>query len=208
MLTNRVRFKPLQDKITDPATAASHIQDGTNLFISGLTAGYPKLIPQELVKRAETGEQFKINLFAGASTGDSGRDLSQRRPRSLATTLHERQDHAGKNHPGKNHPPAGGNFQLSGSDPPPGGDLHQHGHRNRHLRPGELDPGHGHATHERYRRVGGLYPQRGAHPDFRDQLWDYYQRAVRERGGHEPHTLEQAFFMHRLFMENGDMRVR
>ncbi len=70
MLTDRVRFKPLQDKITDPATAARHIQDGTNLFISGFTAGYPKLIPQELVNRAETGEKFKINLFAGASTGD------------------------------------------------------------------------------------------------------------------------------------------
>ncbi|MFT5700706.1 MAG: succinate CoA transferase [Desulforhopalus sp.] len=70
MLTDRVRYKPLQDKITDPATAARHIQDGTNLFISGFTAGYPKLIPQELVRRAESGEKFKINLFAGASTGD------------------------------------------------------------------------------------------------------------------------------------------
>jgi len=70
MLTERVRFKPLQDKITDSATAASHIQDGTNLFISGFTAGYPKLIPQELVNRSENGEQFKINLFAGASTGE------------------------------------------------------------------------------------------------------------------------------------------
>lgn len=70
MLTERVRFKPLQDKITDPATAARHIQDGTNLFISGFTAGYPKLIPQELVNRSESGEQFKINLFAGASTGE------------------------------------------------------------------------------------------------------------------------------------------
>ncbi|OGR17276.1 MAG: acetyl-CoA hydrolase [Desulfobacterales bacterium GWB2_56_26] len=70
MLTERVRFKPLQDKITDPATAARHIQDGTNLFISGFTAGYPKLIPQELVNRSENGEQFKINLFAGASTGE------------------------------------------------------------------------------------------------------------------------------------------
>ena len=70
MLTDRVRFKPLQDKITDPATAAGHIQDGTNLFISGFTAGYPKLIPRELVRRAENGENFKINLFAGASTGD------------------------------------------------------------------------------------------------------------------------------------------
>jgi succinate CoA transferase len=70
MLTDRVRYKPLQDKITDPATAAGHIQDGTNLFISGFTAGYPKLIPRELVRRSENGEEFKINLFAGASTGD------------------------------------------------------------------------------------------------------------------------------------------
>ncbi len=70
MLTDRVRYKPLQDKITDPASAARHVQDGTNLFISGFTAGYPKLIPRELVRRAELGEQFKINLFAGASTGD------------------------------------------------------------------------------------------------------------------------------------------
>ncbi len=70
MLTDRVRFKPLQDKITDPTIAARHIQDGTNLFISGFTAGYPKLIPQELVNRSENGEQFKINLFAGASTGE------------------------------------------------------------------------------------------------------------------------------------------
>lgn len=70
MLTDRVRYKPLHDKITDPATAGRHIQDGTNLFISGFTAGYPKLIPRELVRRAEQGEQFKINLFAGASTGD------------------------------------------------------------------------------------------------------------------------------------------
>ena len=70
MLADRVRYKPLRDKITDPATAAGHIQDGTNLFISGFTAGYPKLIPRELVRRSENGEKFKVNLFAGASTGD------------------------------------------------------------------------------------------------------------------------------------------
>lgn len=70
MVRNRVRYQPLVDKITDPATAAQCIQDGTNLFISGFTAGYPKLIPQELARRAEAGEDFKVNLFAGASTGD------------------------------------------------------------------------------------------------------------------------------------------
>jgi acetyl-CoA hydrolase/succinyl-CoA:acetate CoA-transferase len=70
MLKERIRFRALQDKVTDPTTAAKHIHDGTNLFISGFTAGYPKLIPLELARRAATGEQFKVNLFAGASTGD------------------------------------------------------------------------------------------------------------------------------------------
>lgn len=70
MFRDRIRYKPLLDKVTDATTAAECIQDGTNIFISGFTAGYPKLIPQELSRRAETGEQFKINLFAGASTGE------------------------------------------------------------------------------------------------------------------------------------------
>jgi len=68
---DRIRFKPLLEKITDPHTASLCIKDGTNVCISGFTAGYPKLIPQALVERAKKGEQFKINLFAGASTGDS-----------------------------------------------------------------------------------------------------------------------------------------
>ncbi len=70
MKIDRIRYAPLRDKVTDPETAARHIEDGTNLFISGFTAGYPKLIPRALVKRAKSGEAFKINLFAGASTGD------------------------------------------------------------------------------------------------------------------------------------------
>ncbi|EFK10961.1 succinate CoA transferase [delta proteobacterium NaphS2] len=71
MQEDRIRYQPLLKKITDPATAARHIKDGTNLFISGFTAGYPKLIPKELARRAKEGENFKINLFAGASTGDA-----------------------------------------------------------------------------------------------------------------------------------------
>ncbi|KMY67523.1 acetyl-CoA hydrolase [Desulfocarbo indianensis] len=70
MLSHRIRYAPLKEKITDPAQAAAHIGDGTNLFISGFTAGYPKLIPRELVKRAKAGEKFKVNFYAGASTGD------------------------------------------------------------------------------------------------------------------------------------------
>ncbi|ACN14706.1 Ach1 [Desulforapulum autotrophicum HRM2] len=70
ILKDRIRYAPLRDKITDPATAARHIVDGTNVFISGFTAGYPKMIPMELARRAELGENFKINLYAGASTGE------------------------------------------------------------------------------------------------------------------------------------------
>lgn len=70
MLGDRIRYRPLRDKITDPSTAGRIIEDGTNLFISGFTAGYPKQIPRELVRRAAQGEKFKINLYAGASTGD------------------------------------------------------------------------------------------------------------------------------------------
>jgi succinate CoA transferase len=70
MLRERIRFKPLMEKISEPDAACRHIHNGANLFISGFTAGYPKLIPQALVRRAEKEGQFKINLFAGASTGD------------------------------------------------------------------------------------------------------------------------------------------
>ncbi len=68
---DRIRFKPLLDKITDPDTACRFIKDGDNLFISGFTAGYPKLIPQALVRRAEKEGPLKINIFAGASTGEA-----------------------------------------------------------------------------------------------------------------------------------------
>ena len=70
MFDERIRYNALKNKITDAQTAAKHIKDGTNLYISGFTAGYPKLIPLELARRAKAGEKFKVNLAAGASTGD------------------------------------------------------------------------------------------------------------------------------------------
>jgi acetyl-CoA hydrolase/succinyl-CoA:acetate CoA-transferase len=90
MVEFRIRYKPLIDKVTDPDTACKHIQDGTNVFVSGFTAGYPKLIPQALVRRVEAGERFKINLYAGASTGDAVDGILARRPDQLATPVHER----------------------------------------------------------------------------------------------------------------------
>lgn len=58
------------------AEAASLIQDGEIIGLSGFTpAGSPKAVTAELAKIAqakhERGEQFKVSVITGASTGDS-----------------------------------------------------------------------------------------------------------------------------------------
>jgi acyl-CoA hydrolase len=95
MLENRIRFKPLMEKITDPDTACLHIQNGTNVFISGFTAGYPKLIPQALVRRAEAGERFQNQSFRRRIHGGcGGRHPGPGRSGRLAPSLHEQPEHA------------------------------------------------------------------------------------------------------------------
>ncbi len=94
----RIRYAPLRDKLTDPASAARHILDGSNLFVSGFSpVGYPKLIPQEVAKRARAGEKIKINLYAGASTGEDldgvlaeAGVVNWRRPYMAAKAMRER----------------------------------------------------------------------------------------------------------------------
>lgn len=43
------------------------------------------------------------------------------------------------------------------------------------------------------------------HPDFREELQSYFDRA-KERGGHTPHLLEEAFSWHIRFNETGSMK--
>lgn len=65
----RIKAIQLQDRIIEAETAASWIQDGMTLGLSGFTrAGDAKAVPLALVKRAET-ESFKVNVFTGASLG-------------------------------------------------------------------------------------------------------------------------------------------
>jgi succinyl-CoA:acetate CoA-transferase len=45
-----------------------------------------------------------------------------------------------------------------------------------------------------------------AHPDFRPLLQDYFRRAAREGGGHEPHLLEESLSFHQRFLKTGSMR--
>ncbi len=44
-----------------------------------------------------------------------------------------------------------------------------------------------------------------AHPDYREDLLDYFNRAS-ERGGHTPHILSEAFSFHQRLAENGSMK--
>jgi len=48
---------------------------------------------------------------------------------------------------------------------------------------------------------------RCAHPDFRPQLQDYFDRAQRQGALHTPHILGEALSWHQRFVEKGDMRA-
>ena len=47
-----------------------------------------------------------------------------------------------------------------------------------------------------------------AHPDYRDQLHDYFDRAEKAGGLHTPHLLNEALSWHQRFVETGDMRMK
>ena len=65
----RIRNIQLRERIVSPGEAASWIQDGMTLGLSGFTrSGDAKAVPFALVKRAET-ESFKVNVYTGASLG-------------------------------------------------------------------------------------------------------------------------------------------
>ena len=65
----RIKNNQLRDVVVSPEEAASWIEDGMTLGLSGFTrAGDAKAVPLALVKRAET-ERFKVNVYTGASLG-------------------------------------------------------------------------------------------------------------------------------------------
>ncbi|MBP1970244.1 succinyl-CoA:acetate CoA-transferase [Virgibacillus natechei] len=67
---NRIKDSRLHDRVVTAEEAASWIHDGMNLGLSGFTrAGDAKAVPTALVKRANNGEDFKVNMYTGASMG-------------------------------------------------------------------------------------------------------------------------------------------
>jgi len=45
-----------------------------------------------------------------------------------------------------------------------------------------------------------------AHPDYRPLLHDYFSRALRQVGGHEPHLLDEALSFHQRFLKTKTMK--
>ena len=68
---NRIKNEELDKRIVSAQEAAALVQPGSVVGVSGFTsAGYPKLVPQALAKRAEAGEALGLTLISGASVGD------------------------------------------------------------------------------------------------------------------------------------------
>src|SRR5699024_7863849 len=68
-LSKKIRHKAFLDKIVSAEEAASWIEDGMTLGMSGFTLfGEPKVFPRALAERGKA-EKFKVNLFTGASLG-------------------------------------------------------------------------------------------------------------------------------------------
>lgn len=66
---NRIQDQRLQERVVSAEEAASWIQDGMTLGLSGFTrAGDVKAVPFALAKRAEQ-EPLKVNVYTGASLG-------------------------------------------------------------------------------------------------------------------------------------------
>ncbi|WP_077702250.1 acetyl-CoA hydrolase/transferase family protein [Virgibacillus dokdonensis] len=67
---DRIGDARLHDRVVTAEEAASWIQDGMTLGLSGFTrAGDVKAVPTALIHRAEAGEKLKVNVFTGASLG-------------------------------------------------------------------------------------------------------------------------------------------
>ena len=72
-MADRILNEFFKDKITTAEQAAEHVNNGDKIGMSGFTgAGYPKALPTAIANKAkaahEKGEEFKIDMFTGAST--------------------------------------------------------------------------------------------------------------------------------------------
>lgn len=67
-MNNQIGNNRLQSLISTAEQASALIKDGMTVAMSGWAmAGYPKAVPEELVRRKQNGENLSINLVTGAN---------------------------------------------------------------------------------------------------------------------------------------------
>lgn len=67
---DRIRDSRLKDRVVTPEEAASWIENGMTLGLSGFTrSGDVKAVPIALVNRVKDDKNFKVNVYTGASLG-------------------------------------------------------------------------------------------------------------------------------------------
>lgn len=67
---DRIRDQRFKDRVVTPEEAASWIENGMTLGLSGFTrAGDVKAVPFALVNRVKNDKSFKVNVYTGASLG-------------------------------------------------------------------------------------------------------------------------------------------
>lgn len=71
MFSQRIRSEELRNRLVTAEEAATWIQNGMTLGLSGFTrAGDAKIVPRALVDRVkQSGQPFKVNVYTGASMG-------------------------------------------------------------------------------------------------------------------------------------------
>ncbi len=68
----RMQCQALRDRIMSADEAAAMIKPGMTIGTSGFTpTGYPRAVPEALARRVQDDQDFRIDLFTGASVGSA-----------------------------------------------------------------------------------------------------------------------------------------
>lgn len=101
-LKKRIRNAQCREKIMSAEEAASFIRPGMTIGSSGFTpAGYPKMIPAALAKRAEAGEKLDLTLLTGAPQGMRWMGVPGRAGVQEKNSVPDQQGSAGRHQPGR-----------------------------------------------------------------------------------------------------------
>ncbi|MDD2533554.1 MAG: acetyl-CoA hydrolase/transferase C-terminal domain-containing protein [Eubacteriales bacterium] len=93
-LLDKIKFKPLHERVTTVEGAAAVIREGMSVAMSGYAmAGYPKAVVEALVHRKHCGEALSIHLITGANVPyldeklGAEKIISRRTPMCASPTL-------------------------------------------------------------------------------------------------------------------------